>query len=319
MLFCGFSLHQLGVGVLFLISGYLITKSWMSDSHPLRYAVRRFFRLWPPYAVMILLMAFVAGPLLSELGPQEYFHSWYSIFLDNLRFLIVYALPGVFTDLPIPNTVNGSLWTMPVEAALYIITPLLITVFRVRRKGEASFYPMAVLTAAACGFDLYLRVFCADRMVVVYGTDLIAAYHLAVLYLIGTLFTFESLRKHLNLQTAGVLMCVMLILQGSSESLRCIMLYTFFPYFVFSLVFARTPVFRRVGSRLEPSYGIYLYGFFFQQLVVLLQQNRGINLGYTGSLILSAIPTAATAALSCYLVEKPMQRFSRFLVRKLKE
>lgn len=319
ILFCGFSLHQLGVSILFLISGYLITKSWMSDSNPLRYAIRRFFRLWPPFAVMILLMAFVAGPLLSDLGVQGYFASWFSVYLKNLRFYIIYALPGVFTDVPMPNTVNGSLWTMPVEAALYVVTPLLVTLFRVKRRQENSFLPMAALTAAACVFDLYLRAFCADKMVVFYGTDLIAAYHLVVFYLIGTLFTYERVRSRLNLQIAGIAMCVMLVFQASSETLRCLMLYAFFPYFVFSLVFAPAPVFHGVGRKLEPSYGIYLYGFLFQQLVVFQQQKWGISLGYTGSLILSAIPTVAAAALSYYLVEQPVMRFSRFLIRKLKK
>ena len=41
----GIAMHELGVIMLFFIGGYLITKSWLSDPHPARYAVRRFFRL----------------------------------------------------------------------------------------------------------------------------------------------------------------------------------------------------------------------------------------------------------------------------------
>ena len=126
----GLPLHELGVGMLFLISGYLITKSWLSDPHPLRFAVRRFLRLWPPFAVLVLLLALAAGPLLSSLGPEGYFRSGWGGYLRNLRFYIVYALPGVFTDLPLPNSMNGSLWTMPVEAGLYVLTPVLLTVMR---------------------------------------------------------------------------------------------------------------------------------------------------------------------------------------------
>ena len=128
-----FPLHEIGVAVLFTISGYLITKSWLSDPHPIRFAVRRFFRLWPPFAVLILLMVFVAGPLLSDLGTTVYFESDYTSYLRNLRFFTAYSLPGVFTTLPAANSVNGSLWTMPVEAFLYIVTPLLLSLIRAKR------------------------------------------------------------------------------------------------------------------------------------------------------------------------------------------
>ena len=57
-----------------LAGGYLITKSWLSDPHPARYAVRRFFRLWPPLAVFVFLMVFVTGPILSSRGVWNYFH-----------------------------------------------------------------------------------------------------------------------------------------------------------------------------------------------------------------------------------------------------
>ena len=105
----GYGLHELGVAMLFLISGYLITMSWLSDPDPLRYGIRRFFRLWPPFAVMVLIMVFLAGPLLSDLGVSGYFKSGYQAYLQNLRLFIVYYQPGVFSGLPLPNTTNGSL------------------------------------------------------------------------------------------------------------------------------------------------------------------------------------------------------------------
>lgn len=314
----GFRLHELGVGILFLMSGYLITKSWMSDPNPLRYSIRRFFRLWPPFAVLILIMVFVTGPMLSDLGVQGYYQSWYKAYLQNLRFFIVYAQPGVFTDLPVPNTTNGSLWTMPVEGALYVITPLLLTTLQVRRNPEKSFYPMAVLACAACGFDLYLRIFCTNAIVVLYGTNLISAYHLIVFYIIGILFTYDKVRKYLNIQVGCAALFLLFIFQLSGEPLQQVLLYIILPYFIFSLAFAKEPVFCRLGRKVEPSYGIYLYGFFFQQLVVYLQQKNGINLSYTQAFIFSGIPTLVAAVLSYYLVEMPAMRCSRFLIKKLR-
>ncbi|EET62069.1 acyltransferase [Marvinbryantia formatexigens DSM 14469] len=316
--FGGFSLHELGVFTLFLISGYLITMSWLSDPHPLRFAIRRFFRLWPPLAVMVLLVVFVAGPLLSDLGVKGYFESWYTVYLRNLRFFPVFALPGVFTDVPIPNTVNGSLWTMPVEAALYVITPILLTILRVKHGSKISFRIMAVFTILVCGINVVFMTVGVQNQVVVYGVNLFQAYQVTVCYVIGILFTYEEVRKYLNIQLACVAMCVLLAFQSASGTLQYILLYLIFPYFIFSFVFAPKPVFKNVGKKVEPSYGIYLYGFFFQQLVVSLQLRHGISLGYTKTFLLSALFTLAAAVVSCYLVEKPMQRVSHFLIKKVK-
>lgn len=317
-LFAGIRLHEIGVSMLFLISGYLITKSWLSDPNPLRYGIRRFFRLWPPFAVMILLMVFIAGPLVSQLSWQEYFQGGWQVYLRNLRFYIIYALPGVFTELPVASAVNGSLWTMPVEAGLYVITPLLLTAMRVRKNQKVSFVPMAVLTVAAFVFDLYLRVCRADAWVVFYATDIISAYHLTVMYLIGMLFTYEQMRKILNVQAGCAAMCLLFLFQTGSVKVVYTLLYLIFPYFIFSIVFAPKPVFSKVGRKMELSYGIYLYGFFFQQLAVQWQQQRGVSLGYTKTLFLSLIPTLIAAVFSYYLVERPAIRFGRMLVEKLK-
>lgn len=314
----GFPLHELGVGMLFLISGYLITKSWLSDPHPLRYAIRRFFRLWPPFAVLVLILALAAGPLLSSLGAEGYFQAGWESYLRNLRFYIVYALPGVFTDLPLANSTNGSLWTMPVEAALYILTPLFLTVLRIKKRGELTFPLAAVLTAAAIGFDIFLRIFYPAGRAVVYGTELISSWHLVVFYIIGIFFTYEKARRLLNLQAGCILMCLMLFTEFSSTPLQHLVMYLVFPYFIMSLVFVPQPVFSRLSSRMELSYGIYLYGFFFQQLTVYFRGLYGWELTYMKALLLSAAPTLAAAVLSYYLVEKPSIKLGRYLVRKLK-
>lgn len=314
----GFPLHELGVGMLFLISGYLITKSWLSDPDPLRFAVRRFLRLWPPFAVLVLLMAFVAGPLLSTLGPGNYFqNSCYMGYLRNLRFYIVYALPGVFTDLPLPNSMNGSLWTMPVEASLYVLTPLLLKLLRVKGHPRVSFYIAAVLTGTAVGTDIFLRFFYPDARTVVYGTELISSYHLIVFYIIGIFFTYKEARALLNMQVGCVAMCLMLLTQFSSAPLQHLAMYLVFPYFILSIVFTPAPVFSQLDRKMELSYGIYLYGFFFQQLTVYLRGLYGWELTYMEALLISAVPTLLAAVLSYYLIEKPSIKLSRYLVKKL--
>lgn len=329
--FTGFSLHWLGVSMLFLIGGYLVSWSWIKDPHPLRYGIKRFMRLWPPFAVMVLLMTYIAGPLVSDLGAGGYFGSWYKLYLLNLRFYIVYAQPGVFPDNPIPMSTNGSLWTMPVEAALYVLTPFLLTLFGMRKKigfGEAAaktsgenernrrlFVIHAVFIALLCLGDVLLRIFAADRQVIFYGTDLVYAYHLVVMYMIGMFFVREELQRSLNLQRAILLTAVLFLTEYAGEPLHFAALYIVFPYLIFSLALTKEPAFARVGSRVDLSYGIYLYGYFFQQLVIQRMCRAGHPPGYLTALALSGILTIPAAFLSWYLTEKPSIAIGKLLCR----
>ena len=317
-LFGRIPLQEIGVALLFLVSGYLVTKSWLSDPNLLRFGIRRFLRLWPPFAVVVLLMAFVAGPLLSELGIVGYFqHGGVVWYLRNLRFLIVYNLPGVFTHIPIPNSMNGSFWTMPVEAALYVVTPVLLTLLRVKGKGERTFPAAVALAAAAVGFDFYLRLFHTGDRVLFYGTDWISAYHLVVFYLMGLLYTYEKMRRLLNLQAGCALMCIIPFSLVTPAPFQYLVMQLVLPYAVLSFVFTAKPIFHALDRKMELSYGIYLYGFFFQQLVAYFRGLYSLPLTYMQGLLISAVPTLLAAVLSFYLVEKPMMRLSRAVIRRL--
>ncbi len=312
-------LHELGVAMLFLIGGCLVSQSWERDKNVLRYSLRRFFRLWPPFAFMILVMTFVSGPLLSELGIGGYFSSWYRTYLKNLRFFIVFAQPGVFTDVPLANVTNGSLWTMPVEAAAYILTPLLAWLIlkkRPNKKTDISAIAV-VIVLAFCFLDLYFIVFHHQEQFVIYGTDLFAAWHLIVFYVIGMVFGTERMQKYLNVQAAFTGLMLALVFQFNSAAIQYPLLYVLLPYCVFSLAYAKPPVFSGMGKWMDLSYGIYLYGFFFQQMVVQIRFRNHYEWGYLTCFIISLIPTLAAAVISCLLIEKPSAKAGRYLVHKL--
>ena len=315
--FSGYVLHEMGVAILFMLAGYLVTESWLKDPDLLRYGIRRFLRLWPPFAVMVLIMTFIAGPLVSGLGFSAYFQSWYIAYLNNLRLYITYSLPGVFTDLPVPNTVNGSIWTMPVEAAMYVITPLIAALLHMRRRSERSFMAAAVLTAMFLMLDLYFIAFMRGTQVVFYRTDLISAHHLGLSYMTGILFTYPQIKKRLNIQKAIVGMGVLLMISRASAPLVYLFMDLFVPYFVFSFALEQEPVFRGYGRKVDLSYGIYLYGFYFQQLTMQYMRRNEMNMGYMPVLIISFLPTVLAAFVSYYLVEKPLQKCTHRIIARL--
>ena len=301
----GQAIHTIGVKVLFLIGGYLITQSWERDPHPGRYALRRFFRFYPPYAVMVLLMAFVVGPLLSNLGMPAYFQSWYSSYLWNLRFYIVYAIPGTFGSNPQEMVMNGSLWTMPVEALLYLLLPILLAAIRSRKKEKGSFIAMCALTGIACVYDLWLHYAREGQQLVFYATDWNYAMHVAVYFLIGSLFTWPQMKRFLNLQVGIAAMIAMICVQMAGSAWNELISYIAMPLFIFSFARMEKPMFSKLARKYELSYGIYLYGFFFQQLVVKWRIDSGAGWGFYTCFAMSLALTLVAAFLSSILVERP--------------
>ena len=314
----GLELHTIGVYMLFLIGGYLVTNSWLRDPHPGRYFIRRFSRFYPPFCVMVLVMTFGAGPLLSSLGVPAYFASWYKSYLWNLRFFPVFALPGVFEGIPYPGVVNGSLWTMPVEAALYLLLPLALTALRAGKRDHRGFVLSAALTGGICVLELATRLIWPAGSLVWYGTDWLFSLRLLVYYAIGMLYTWPQMRRLLNGQVACALMAGYCLVQKAAPVWNDAAAWIAIPYAVMTLALAPRPKFARIGSRFELSYGIYLYGFFFQQLVVQFREAGGKSWGFYTCLGISLVLTLIAAFLSCILVEKPCLALGRRLISRWK-
>lgn len=118
----GVTWGALAVGFFFFVSGFYVSKSLMRCQKGKIYFAARIKRLIPPLAVVILVTTFIMGPCMSSLGIKEYFRNvgtWK--YLANICLIPVHNLPGVFESGNISSTVNGSLWTLPLEFICYII------------------------------------------------------------------------------------------------------------------------------------------------------------------------------------------------------
>ena len=122
-------LGLIGVFVFFVISGYLVTESWCRTPLPGRFALRRGVRIYPGLVVNVLLCAFVIGPLVTTLPGPGYFAG------PELRDFFAktltlnpgpLALPGVlFADNAVGLHINGSLWTLRYEVMMYVMVVML--------------------------------------------------------------------------------------------------------------------------------------------------------------------------------------------------
>ena len=110
------------VGVFFLFGGFLIARSCEHYPEPKKFFSVRVLRLFPELLFVVILTAFVLGPILSALSPAEYFTNPQTYkYLLNGALIMVHQLPGVFTNNPSGDVVNAALWTLPVEFICYVL------------------------------------------------------------------------------------------------------------------------------------------------------------------------------------------------------
>lgn len=287
----------LGVVLFFAISGYLVTHSWVADPHLGRFWLRRFLRIWPGLTVLVLLSVFVLGPWLTELPLAQYFrHPATREHLYNLVLNTRISLPGIFASSPHPGSLNGPLWTIPLEVGCYVALALMGCIGLMHWR----WFPWLVFAALAA--TLQWR----------YSSSPSPEWSFALQY--GMIFALGSVMARCDfwwrprpwVTAAGLLaVCALLYFYGPAP------LNGQSPLFALAglaIVWGtcRTPGVARAGHFGDFSYGLYIYGFPVQQIIIWGFSNQ---LSFPVAMALSVLGALLCAVFSWHLVEKPALRW----------
>jgi len=312
----GSMIQAVGVKVIFLISGYLITRSLYKQSGnkfkiSLVYSLKRIGRIWPEFLVCLMVSSLVIGPLFTNLSAKEYWGNPLvgMYFLYNLRLFIVYGLPGVFESNPYPNAVNGSLWTIPVEIALYILIWILYIVTKSDKSRKLLFGAVSMVMIVA----FLIRIsFFPDARVVVYGTDWIQALNVAPYFMIGGCAYLYDVTKYINVQVSAILLLIFGGIYSQTQIINEAVCLVVLSYFILSMALTDMQGLRLKKIHSEYAYGMYLYGFVIQQCIIQklqIKAGEGV-IGINGMIVflLSLIGTYTVAMLSNKLVYRPVSK-----------
>lgn len=298
----GHSIHTFGLIMFFSISGFLVMKSLDQSKGLFDFLVKRVARIIPGLTFAILATVFVLGPVFSSLTVAGYFADPKTYaYLQNIGLLITYPLPGVFESLPISAAVNGSLWTIPVEVASYLILGFLLF----RARGQVT--RLVVLALILFALILVIEKWVSEKgTFVFYGTDWFVSSTIMIFFFVGAVLYLIP-KRFLRLDLSILLLFSSMLLSEAPFYLSVIQ-PLFLTYAIVCLGTARSLIPRRFIGMGDPSYGAYLYAFPIQQVVITLgifSSNVGLNI------LIVTVLSFGMGYLSWHEIENPALRAAR--------
>lgn len=283
------SLGGIAVIAFFSISGLLITQSYLNSRSFNDYLSKRVARIFPALILCAFVMTYIGGGWFAEgyTGSS-------SALIDFLRI----SAFGRADIAPITDgfifgeSFNGSLWTLKIEFGFYLLLAVALASYR------RALMPWALL--AAFGLATYI-----------FGNNLsgalaakLAVYSAAgIAFFAGAVIAFHKQRfSDKRVQVLTLVVGVALVLASIGTALAGVLATLGFCLATLSI--GLMYVDKSIRGRFDISYGIYLYAFPVQQLVI-----NKTSLGFVPSMLLSALIVITLAIASWRLVEQPALQF----------
>jgi peptidoglycan/LPS O-acetylase OafA/YrhL len=291
---------ELGVQVFFVISGYLVTKSFVSRAGLPTFLAARALRIFPALIVAVVFTVFVIGAIATTLPLKSYLvhdTTLYYLFGNVTLLREAYELPGVFADNPLPNAVNGSLWTLFTEVRLYLLVGFAGAVGFL--AGRSRFNIVLMFTVLLGLYFPELFQFLRHLLNLIFIDPRLPLY-----FLFGAVCFFNRDVIPVHWAVIVVLALIALVLHGTS-----LFPYAFDVAACYGVLFCAYAPYalwlRKFNSAGDYSYGLFIYAFPVQQWVV--THWRDIEL--VPMIAASFAATLPLAIASWHWIEKPALAF----------
>ncbi|MGV8834781.1 acyltransferase family protein [Cellvibrio sp.] len=294
---------SLAVKFFFMLSGLLVTASFLSRPHVGEFIIKRAARILPGLFVCLCISVFVIGPWFTTLSLPEYFansQTWNYLINNTLLYQLEWRLPGVFADSK--YGLNGSLWTLPLEVVCYLFLAAVYGLGIWRIQWLTNLVLLGVIFLSFFMPEFLTPVFAGNK----------EAHLLPGCFALGALFATNQNLIVINKQ--GALALVLLTALLWATSLKLVLFYLCFFYCCLYLG-SRKAVVEKLKIPADPSYGVYIYGFLIQQCLGHLFPQQGVLFNQ----IVAAIIALIAGILSWYYIEKPSIRLAKSFLAQEKE
>ena len=289
---------DVAVNFFFLISGMLITASWLRSKSMQNYLFKRVLRIYPGFVVahvVSILIALTFSPALRLTAVSRgWIYSFLQAFLHDLVFLGYASLvqPAAFAANPLPMHNNGSLWTIYIEFCCYILVVVLglFCLFK-RRK-------LILLLALGVWVSYVAKLF-FDRYAWESDSRFMTYFFAGMVCWLFRDKIVRALTVPVGIACAGAL-----IISSRFPPFWSVVFPVVASYVILSIGTGRRWRFTQWTEKTDLSYGVYLYAFPVQQAIASFPSLR-----YWAFNLLIALPvTTGLAWLSWHFIEKPFLR-----------
>ncbi|MEU5909802.1 acyltransferase [Micromonospora sp. NPDC047527] len=310
----------------FVLSGLLITRS-ARRTGIIRYTWHRALRIFPGLWVCLLITALVVAPLVAlrehgttggffdnawdRGGPLAYLQAnwWTGVRQYGIQDLLKETTP--WGEKSNSSVFNGALWSLKYEMFCYVVVGVLaVTAVLRNARRFVLFLTVALYLSILQDWVSSGRVSGpVSTAAWTFDSPLVGVMSFHYIVYLGFLFAFgatlDLYRERVPINDAlGI---------GSALALGLSLLFGGFfviglPAFAYLLVWLSVRMPRQlhwVGRKNDYSYGIYIYGFIFQQVMASLGWSRW---GYVPFAAMSVAAAFAAAFVSWKLVERPALR-----------
>ena len=246
----------------FLVSGYLVTSSLVQSRSNVEYLCKRILRIYPGYIVAYIFSLFVAGWLGGATIVDLKTHLNFGL-IRHMLLLRDPELDTAFVGQHLPGFLNLSMWTLGHEFRCYCILMILGSLSMLRRRK--------VMLAITAGFMLAL-ILRIDfpipfRIAQLTGYPVDGIRFLTIFFCGSCFYLFSDKIAYTGraaVACAAILSPLMFIQRLAEGAVAVFGAYILF-WFAFQVKAEWLP---QIGDRYDLSYGLYLYAWPIQKIVL---------------------------------------------------
>lgn len=282
----------MAVDAFFVLSGFLVARSFLQLRSVGRYLWHRALRILPAFWVCLALTATVVAPAIAVLEGRDAASVYPESFAYALRnvglYMSDFAVAGLPTRTAVPHVVNGALWTLFYEAVCYLAVVALGVVGALTRHRWVAGVGVVLVLAVMWGQTL--------GVVPVVGALFLRFF---LMFGLGTLALLVADRLPITRRWCLAAVALLGVSLALPVDYRLIGAVAFAYLCLYAVV--RTPWLRH-RPRADLSYGMYIYHWPIETLLVLAGATALTQVGYT---LLALALALLAASASWRFVERP--------------